>query len=367
MTGYVCGIDWVNAEAMKYWSYPKSYKKDSKTEIKNLIFSGEYYGARKVDGYYQRIVKDEDGNTFMVARSKNVNGEAVNKIEWVPHLNKFFKDLPNGTVLLSEIYIPGQEGSKNITTLLGCLKDKCIERQQKSGNFLNLYIFDVMTYNNEDYSKKPFLERINKLKEISFSSPHIKWATYYSGEELWEYISYALNNGYEGVVITHKDCPVYFKRTPVRMTIKIKKEIAQTIDCFFTGRYSLPTVNYTGKDIVNWKYWMNTLTKEKLEGNYYKDFSIGQPVIPVTKPFFYGWAGSLEIGVLKDGEVVPIGFLSGLTDEIKSNPTAYKNKVIEVSCMEITPGTGGLRHGKFIRFRDDLTINDADWHKVFGE
>ena len=32
MTGYINGFDWVNCEAMKYWSFPKTYKKDSKAE-----------------------------------------------------------------------------------------------------------------------------------------------------------------------------------------------------------------------------------------------------------------------------------------------------------------------------------------------
>ena len=68
MTGYVNGIDWVNCEAMKYWSFPKTYKKDSKAETKNLIFGGRYWGALKRDGYYQRFVKDEDGNMFMIAQ-----------------------------------------------------------------------------------------------------------------------------------------------------------------------------------------------------------------------------------------------------------------------------------------------------------
>ena len=28
MKGYVNGIDWYNADAMKYWSFPSSYAKD---------------------------------------------------------------------------------------------------------------------------------------------------------------------------------------------------------------------------------------------------------------------------------------------------------------------------------------------------
>ena len=39
MVGFVDGINWVNCEAMKYWSYPSGYAKDKKAEIRNYIFS----------------------------------------------------------------------------------------------------------------------------------------------------------------------------------------------------------------------------------------------------------------------------------------------------------------------------------------
>ena len=167
MKGYIKNIDWVNAEAMKYWSFPASYTNEKKkTEAKNAIFSGKYLGALKVDGYYQRLVKDEDGNCFMIARSKNVKGEATNKYEWVPQLHKFMQDLPNGTVLLSECYLEGDEGSQKITSLLGCLKDKCIERQ-KANKWLKFYIFDVCALDGVNFDKTPIIQRIEILNELA--------------------------------------------------------------------------------------------------------------------------------------------------------------------------------------------------------
>ena len=161
MKGYVDGVDWFNAEAMKYWSCPSSYSEEKRRmEVKNAIFSGRYYGALKVDGYYQRLIKDEEGNCFMVARSKNVKGEPTDKYEWVPQLHKFMDSLPNGTVLLSECFLPNNEGSQKITSLLGCLKDKCIARQQDN-EWLNFYIFDVCAYNNKSLVSTPIKDRIN--------------------------------------------------------------------------------------------------------------------------------------------------------------------------------------------------------------
>ena len=382
MEGFVGKIDWVNAEAMKYWSFASSYKGDKKADTRNMVFSGDFLGAIKVDGYYERLIKDEDGNTFMVARNKNVQGEAVEKIDWVPQIHDFMDSLPNGTVLLSECYLPGNEGSQKITSLLGCLKDKCIARQEKSQK-LHFYIFDVMAYDNKDYSKTPFEKRIKVMESISdcYKSEFIEWAQYYEGEELWNNLQSALADGREGMVIMRKDAPVYFKRTPARVSLKIKKELRETIDCFLTGRASAPTKEYTGKEPEKWLYWINSVTGERLpEGQHYFEASVqGAPYIAVTKPYYYHWAGSLEIAVVKpaDGRcrltkdsewvngfnIIPIGFISGLTDEVKSHYKDYIGQVVEIGAMQLNE-TGGLRHAKLTGFRYDKTWTECSINQL---
>ena len=363
MKGFVAGIDWINAEAMKYWSYPSSYKKDKVAETRNMIFSGDYIGAIKVDGYYERLIKDEDGNCFMVARSKNVSGEAVEKLAWVPHIIPFMESLPNGTVLLSECYLPGDEGSKKITSLLGCLKDKCIARQN-AGQKLHFYIFDVMAWGNEDLTRRPFDNRILYIQDNlpMFANEFIEGAHYYEGEELWNKLQAALADGREGMVIMQKKAQVYFKRTPARVSLKIKKELRETIDCFFTGRAAAPKKDYNGKELETWPYWVDQITDERLPvGNHYFDaFMEGKPYIPVTKPYYFHWAGSLEIGLINDdtGAVTGIGYLSGVTDELKEHYKDYQYKVIEVGAMELND-TGGLRHAKMLGWRDDKKADEC--------
>ena len=146
MKGFVDGIDWYHADAMKYWSFPSSYTKDKKAETMNLVYSGDYIGAIKVDGYYERIIKDEDGNCFMVARNRNSKGEMTEKLAWVPHIQPWLDSLPNGTVLLTECYLPGNEGSKKITSILGCLQEKAIKRQEE-GQKLHFYVFVAEFFN----------------------------------------------------------------------------------------------------------------------------------------------------------------------------------------------------------------------------
>ena len=125
-------------------------------------------------------------------------------------------------------------------------------------------------------------------------------------------------------------------------------------------------------DITNKKeYWEDERTGEKLQGAHYKEYIKGEPIIPVTKPYFNDWVGSLEIGLVKGDKVVPIGYLSGLADEIKANVEKYKGAPIEITCMEIQYHEDGrqpgLRHAKFVRFRPDLTIKECSYEKVFSE
>ena len=368
------GIDFKELETERYWSFPKSYKKDSKTETKNMIFSGDYIGARKMDGAYYRFIKEDDGTMTLQGRSRGVSGNFLNKIGHVPHLMSFFESLPNGTCLLGELYFPNNEGSHNVTTIMGCKEDKAIARQ-KAGDKLHYYVFDVWAYNGESYLTKNMMYRIstleiikNKCMEyemINHQNSVIEFAEYWDGKELWDNLQKILLSGGEGIVMTKKDSHPEPGKRPARKTLKVKKEIANTIDCIFTGHFTAPSKEYEGKEIETWKYWEDMKTGEKIEGAFAKEFFNGKSIIPVTKPYFFGWAGSLEIGLVKENKVIPIGYLSGLTDDIKSRPLDFKGKVIEISCMEILP-TGGLRHAKFIQFRDDLTIKDASWEKVFG-
>lgn len=366
------GVDFQALEAEKYWSFGASFKGDPRAEARNMIFSGNYVGARKMDGAYFRFIKGMNGEMVLQGRSKGVGGDYLDKLDHVPQLMPFFEALPNGTCLLGEIYFPENEGSNKVTTIMGCLTQKAIERQEK-GPKLHYYVFDIWAFSGKSYMQTKIEDRIKTLDFMDLTwknTPYVEFARYYDGEPLWNNLEKILLTGGEGVVITKKGTvPSPGKRT-ARKTLKIKKEISQTIDCFFTGRATAPTEDYSGKEIETWKYWQDMATGKMIEGEYYDKYMLGEPLRPVTKPFFHGWAGSLEIGVLKDGEVVPIGFLSGLSDEIKANFKDYTMRPIEITCMEVyenSDGTiGGLRHAKMLQFRDDLTAEDCTWKKIFG-
>lgn len=388
MRGFIKEIDWLNISPMKYWSFVASTSDDTRREtVRNAIFSGEYLGSLKVDGFYQRLIRDDEGNCFMIARSRNTKGEVVDKIEWVPQLQKWMETLPNGTCFLAEAYLPGNEGSKNVTSILGCLKEKALERQKKTP--LHFHIFDCMAFDGQNYMTTAYEQRAQHVRHCSMILPpneFIHFTEFFEGARLWEQLQAYLAEGREGMVIMRKDAIVYTKRTPARVSIKVKKELENTIDCFFTGRAMPATREYTGKEIQTWPYWMNQVTNEKFcDPKGYDLYFAGAPVMPITKGYYNGWAGSLEIGVLKENtemktmytvdnevcvlegyQVVPIGWLSGITDEMKANPKAFQFKPIEVTAMELdfTSNPPTLRHGKMKQFRPDLNLTDCLLSKI---
>lgn len=373
MLGYIDGIDFVNQEAQRYYAPPSGWSVEKRRELTtSRIFSGEWIGSRKMDGYFTRFVKDEDGNMFLCSRTKNVKGEYPNKIEWVPQFDNFFESLPNGTCLLGEVYFPDNEGSKNVTSILGCKTDKAIKRQ-KDGEWLHLYIFDVLAFEGINLMDEPILARVHYLNDIN---DHIKnydvnnvieRAWYILGDELWDTLQTILSNGGEGIVITHRDCKYQPGKRPSKETLKCKKELTDTIDCFIMGA-NPPTKQYAGKEIESWPYWYNYHINEFIEGTLYKDYVNGSPIEPVTKHYFHNWAGSLKLGVMKDGQPYQIGNLSGLTEEILENWKDYVGQVCEVAGMEVFKDEqgnfSGIRHPKFIGWREDKTKDECLWENL---
>ena len=224
-----------------------------------------------------------------------------------------------------------------------------------------------MAYNNQDFTKMPFENRVEELHKFSHTYPHeyVEYAQYYDGEKLWDRLQRALADDQEGVVIMRKDAPVYFKRTPARISLKIKKELRETIDCFFTGRALPPTREYTGKNPETWQYWVDSYTDERIPlGEHYYDVIMNnKPYTAVTKPFYLNYAGSLEIGVMNGDVIKPIGYLSGLSEDIKMNYKSYQYKVIEVGAMQWTPDHA-LRHGKMVGWRPDKNYKECTVEQI---
>lgn len=364
------GIDFWNAEAMKYYSFPKKFSQSEKKEkAKYMCLSGDYWGAIKVDGAWAMLIRDNNGIFHLRSRAPSVNGGYADKAEWIPQITSELQYIPYGTALLGEIYLPNDEGSNKITSILNCLKDKSLERQKRKP--LHFYVFDMLAYNGKSLVNSPFIQRVNQ--KVIRTGTYCSEATYYSGEELWNLYGEIIAAGREGIVITRSDYHYQFGKKTAWKTLKLKKELQDTIDAYITGRYRAPKADFTGKtSLEEWDYWLNTKTGETYCENQFSLYLAGAPVVPTTKAYANRWAGAIEFALKKDNEEYSIGYISGISDQLKaeiiSNPDKWIGKVAELSAMEIQDvencGHYTLRHGRIERFRDDKQPEDCLFSQI---
>lgn len=345
-------------------------------KINTHIETGNYVASLKKDGQYHRYVNYE-GEIKMQTRGTSVKtgtyGEVQDK---VPHLMEYLnRVVPKNSLIIGELYRPGWT-TNDVGSILRCLAPKAIARQKE--NPLIFYIHDVWFYDGENLMIKTKEERIKKLKEIQEQWIHnyglisqIEFATYVNTvEKIKELIGYAFDNDEEGVVLTMKNATVNPGAKTAWKTLKIKKELQDDADVFLTGNSRLPEKYYTGKEIENWDYWMNDKTGEMLYGKHYIDYINGATITAVTKNFYHQWPASLEMAVIdtETNKRVSIGWVSGLTEEIKKeyvqNPNLFVDRICRVTAMETTEDYK-LRHSKFMGFRDDINIEDCTFQKIF--
>lgn len=362
--------DFWNMEAEKYWSPTKN--QNLQEIVNNAIFSGDYTLSEKVDGDWRMLIKDMEGNFHLRGRSESVNGGYADKIDWVPHIKEELKDIPNGTVLLGEMYLDSKRGSRNVTTIMGCLVDKALARQEK-GEKLSYYVFDILAYDGKDIKGLHLEDRIKTMGVLkTFCQKYVSGSTYIKDPtKMTEYIAQLLAAGREGVILKRLNGIYEPGKRTARKSIKVKKELAQEIDCYATGAYKPATILYTGKNIADWTYWMDERTGEKFYGNRYNDYLESKVIVPITKPFYYGWASAIELAIWRDDQEVSIAWISNVSDEVKEQivyePEKWKHRVCKVQAMMIEEDTKKLRHGRIIEWRPegDKAWNECDGKELF--
>lgn len=376
------GINFAQLATEKYWSLPRN-KANPKEELNKLVYSGNYAGSEKKDGSYNRLIKGDNGEISLQGRSKStITKDYLDKHEWVPQLNPFFDFLPNGTCLLTEIHYPNKPGSNEITKIMGCKKETALKRQEGAWGKVWMWVFDVWAWDGKSCLNMNYTDRINLINNTIRPSieknniEYVEIAEFWDGEDIIDNLNRIISEGGEGVVITRKDShPEPGKRT-ARKTLKVKKEILDTIDVVICGIVK-PTRLYTGKEPESWPYWQNERTNELSNTCKYGVSTVqseskgrtGSKVgidtwVPITKKYYYGWISAFQIGCYKDGKLVKIGQVSGITDEVAKNWKDYIGTVLEISAMEILK-TGGIRHPRIYRYRPDKDKLDCKWEDIF--
>lgn len=370
------GIDfWDGFDAQKYWSIPRSHSpQQAHEEIKACMLSGNYIGSQKRDGIWAMVIKDEEGDFHLRSRTRNVNDTFADKAEWIPHIVESLKLIPNGTVVLGELYKPNDEGSRKVTSILNCLKEKSLERQKE--NPLSFYIFDCLAYAGEILINKGISERIVYFDKLFASTgEYVEYAHYVEGRPLWDLCGELLSAGYEGVVIQKKSARYLCGKRKAWDSIKVKKEISQTIDAFLDGGYKPPTHLYAGGLPETWMFWENEKTGEKVHENKFFEAGNGEPWVAVSKAYYYGWASAVSFSLMKDGKPYHLGYISGIPDQMKeeiiTKNDEYTGRVYELSAMEVEKRKDpngkviySLRHGKIVQERKDKNQNDCDFSQI---
>ena len=325
--------------------------------LKKVCESGTAFGQIKKDGYWYQFEKHEHYSYLFSRSASTVTKLQSEKSANVPHIMKALSVLPKDTILIGEIYYPGGS-SKTVTTIMGCLPKKAIERQNGKSGLIHYYIHDIIMFNGLDFVKNKVsnYDRYRILQKIfekyNLANDYIELAEAWT-DDLYSRVGTALAAGEEGMVIKVKDGNYEPDKRPLTM-LKAKK--VDFIDAIIIG-FEEPTKEYYGKEIQNWNYWIQNEN--------------GQP-LAVTKPYYMGWHNSrIKIGAYNNkGTIVEIGTIhSGISDEMKedmtNNPDKYLNKVCSIQCMELDKKEHTIRHGFFKYMRDDKDIIDCQIEDIF--
>lgn len=330
---------------------PKNYE--------DMLKNTPIIGTIKKDGYWSQLVKDENEVHLYSRTVSKKTGYYSDNIDKVPHIKDWaMNELPNGTCIIGEVYYPNGT-SKNVTSVLGALPEKAIERQKGEYGKIHFYMHDILAYSGEDYvmNNMTYDYRYSNLCEhIDIATPlipELEVARCYDNAylDLDKVTIDKLAAGEEGMVFRVEN-GLYApgKRQP-KVMFKIKQ--AQNDIDFVITEVLPPEYLYTGKESETWEY------KDK-EGNL------------ITKAAYYSWAGALRLGAYdKAGNLVSIGRVSsGLTDNLKAdlaaNPEKYIGTVVEVNCMSLDKENKTFRHPYLSRLRPDKPAQDCKLEEIFS-
>lgn len=330
--------------AMLYSKAPEGEK------LLRELESKKYIGQEKIDGAWYSLEKTNDGQVYLFSRAvSKKTGELSEKIANVPHIKEWAEQLPNGTTLIGEIYVPGGK-SNDTTKIMGALPKKAIERQKD--NPIHYYVHDMIRYNGKSLINTDFEHRYSDLCEhIDIECDNPDWlrvASSFTGYDMYKTIQRYLDDGSEGCVIKLKSGLYLPGKRPV-WNFKVKEQV-DSLDFIILDLLD-PEKEYTGKELDTWKY--------------YKDN------IPVTKDYYMGWKNALSVGAYKNGELVYVGRVaSGLTDEMKvhmtKEPELYIGSVCEIQAMSIDKERKTFRHPRFIQMRFDKNPNECQLDEIFA-
>ncbi len=309
--------------------------------MEDILRSPNYAAEEKIDGCHYLCY----GGFF-------VSTENVDKTENYPHLKKFFQELGMFNLILDgEINYPGRT-SQFCTRVTGCdYASEAIKFQQANGP-IHYTIWDILrTPKGTWLFKVPYRQRREWLEQ--FYKTYVKGTameqyihiTDICYEHKKEYFESLIADGREGCVLKELNSLYIMGKKPMWQWMKLKQK--DEADLILTG-YKDPKVEYAGKNIESWQYWRE----------------INGVLRPVTKDYYMGWIGALELSAYVNGELTFICYSSGLDEAqkamIKANADNYIGRVCKITYMEKTE-KGVPRHPRFEMFHESKTAKECTW------
>jgi|GEM_PF-1909803 hypothetical protein len=349
----------------KYWKLPKN-KKD---QIDKYLNHESYIPMVKYDGYWSRIIVEEDGILIQSRGISKVTGKYGEYQEKIPHIVDELKQVPTGTVLLGELHYPDLTKTlQDVGTILRCKPPKAVKRQERDDKKLMLSLFDILVFDGVEQLNAPFETRLELLSNVFkyYDTTYVQLASYRnpgSGEELlgkvWE-------AGGEGIILLKKDLPYNIGGAKAWHSIKVKRQL-EDLEAPVESVIE-PEEFYKGSELDSWKYWgfyRNKTLEMKMEAigqddaasksrNLLKDYTLK----PISKFKYYDW----KKGIIVRYNNNLIRITSGVTEEDGQYLTTKEaEKLIEsgqlyaiFTGMEVTQDS--VRHPRVIRLRDDMNI-----------
>jgi ATP-dependent DNA ligase len=350
----------------------------------------------KLDGARALVHFCEDKARVYSRTVSEVTGELVENTDSLPHLscytsrfvksNLFFSGIKKWTTLKDTI-LDGENvvrgSSYDVQTVLGSLPELAI-RKQRFGGWITFEAFDCLRYEGQDLIDLPLSVRLHylskALKRISngYIRRVLKCPAGYTpmqwAESLWA-------QGQEGIIIKDPDSVYSMGKSPANSWLKVKKQ--QTAEVVVLGytRAEEESVKVDGtKSVTKYSGQIGAIiygysTHKPVSFTTYDEL---QDQAIKNKPCFipsaYGILRGRIIDTVSsvhtsavDTGFVPVGALSGISDELRSkltkDPHKYLGCVIEIKFQQIFQTKGrktiSFRHPRFVRFRKDKHFKEV--------